>query len=100
MNIYVHKITYFQCYPSVFRGVSFFFLAFVFSACEIPKYGTETCRYVRDLETSSKLGKSVYVSLEFRTWGRKSMLSVPYELAEACCPVNAPAGGCSFDGLQ
>jgi hypothetical protein len=78
----------------------FFFLAFVFSACEIPKYGTETCRYVRDLETASKLGKSVYVSLEFRTWGRKSMLSVPYESAEACCPVNAQADGCSFDGLQ
>jgi hypothetical protein len=53
-----------------------------------------------DLKESSKLGKSVYIPLEFRTWGIKSMLSVPCEPAEACYPVNVPAGGCSFDGMN
>jgi hypothetical protein len=76
------------------------FLVLLRSAREIRKCGKESCRDITDLKTSSKLEKSLYLSLEFRTWGIKSLLSVPCEPAEAYCPVNAPAGGCSFDGLQ
>ena len=41
--------------------------------------------------TSSKLEKSVYVSLEFRKWGRKSVLSVRCERAAAYCTMNVAA---------
>ena len=41
--------------------------------------------------TSSEMEKSVYVSLEFRAWGRNPVLSVCCERATAYCTMNVAA---------